>query len=312
MLRPLCRLLSTGRDITIPVPWGVIAAKEWGPPSGDPWLAVHGFLDNAGTFDTLLPHFAKNRRVVAIDYPGHGFSSHIPDGAFYYDLEGIGYFQRVLNFLGWNEFSFLGHSMGGDLGSYYAGTYPEKLKCLVMLDIFGSAVSGDTRDSDQVVELTRRAVKKSLESRFMNKSRKVYPTYEDALTRLSEAAKAGNGEMPPESAKIILKRGLEKIGEGYSFTRDIRFLLWVNQSQLYGMPRKFHLEFARQITMPHLIIKGSSGPMYDSQFYVDQLLDIYKRNNKFEFQTVEGGHHVHLTHPHRVLPIIEQFLSGLS
>ena len=58
----LYRAACPGRDITIPVPWGVIAAKEWGPPSGDPWLAVHGFLDNAGTFDTLLPHFAKNRR----------------------------------------------------------------------------------------------------------------------------------------------------------------------------------------------------------------------------------------------------------
>jgi len=120
--------MSSGREIRIPVPWGVIAGKEWGPAGGQPWLAVHGWLDNAGTWDTFLPHFAKDKRVVAIDYPGHGLSSHIPKGATYSYVESIGYTERIVNFLGWEKFSFLGHSMGGNFGCHYATAFPEKLK----------------------------------------------------------------------------------------------------------------------------------------------------------------------------------------
>ena len=46
-----------------------------------------------------------------------------------------------------------------------------------------------------------------------NKPEKVYATYEEALQRLLQAAKAGNGEIPIESAKIILKRGLKEKGK---------------------------------------------------------------------------------------------------
>ena len=129
-----------------------------------------------------------------------------------------------------------------------------------MLDILGPAVNGDTRDPEQLVERTRRAIlgTLNLEKKVENKSEKIYATYEEALDRLMEAAKAGNGEIPIESARIILKRGLKQNGEGYSFTRDTRFLLWANQSQLYGLPRSFHLELARNIQLPHLIVKVSN------------------------------------------------------
>ena len=48
------RLLSeeqSYREMSFAVPWGVIAAKEWGRDDGKPFLGLHGFLDNANTFD---------------------------------------------------------------------------------------------------------------------------------------------------------------------------------------------------------------------------------------------------------------------
>ena len=128
-----------------------------------------------------------------------------------------------------------------------------------MLDVLGPAVHGDSREAKLVVENTRRAISAMLKSEHKseNKPEKIYSTYEETLERLVEAAKAGNGEIPAESAKIILKRGLRKNEEGYSFTRDIRFLLWSSRSRLYGMPRSFYLELAKHITIPHLIVKVS-------------------------------------------------------
>jgi hypothetical protein len=48
--------------------------------------------------------------------------------------------------------------------------------------------------------------------------------------------------------------------------------------------------------------------VYDAQEYIDQLLGIYKTNSDFDIQAVEGGHHVHLTNPERVLPVIDNFI----
>ena len=42
-------------ELRIPVPYGHIAGKAWGDPSGKPLLALHGWLDNAGTHDHLVP-----------------------------------------------------------------------------------------------------------------------------------------------------------------------------------------------------------------------------------------------------------------
>lgn len=197
-----------------------------------------------------------------------------------------------------------------------------------MLDVLGPAVHGDAREAKLVVEHTRGAISAMLKSehRSENKPEKIYSSYEETLERLVEAAKAGNGEIPAESAKIILKRGLRKTEEGYSFTRDLRFLLWSSRSRLYGMPRSFYLEMAKQITTPHLIVKvcitqtifflykrlfyvqGSTGPVYDSQQHNEEIIKLYKKNQLFDYQTVEGGHHVHLTHPERVLPVLEEFM----
>ena len=48
--------------------------------------------------------------------------------------------------------------------------------------------------------------------------------------------------------------------------------------------------------------------MYDSQQHNEEILELYKKNKLFDYQTVEGGHHVHLTHPERVMPVLEEFM----
>lgn len=296
-----------GREVNIPVPWGVIAGKEWGDPNGIPWIGLHGWMDNAGTFDPLAKTFPQGHRLVCIDYPGHGLSSHLPKGALYHFLESQIYIQRIANHFGWKKFSLIGHSMGGGMGCLFSGTFPEQVQALIMLDL----IIPMPRPQETLVDRTKDAVNQALlmEKKSEETAPKAYTTYESMLERLLAGnALANDGpSVSIESAKIMLKRGMKPNpdGHGYVFNRDMRHMI----KGLYGFPVSSIKEFASNITSPHLIVKASEGPLYSlKQEDMDEMIALYSNNPKFEYEVVEGKHHVHMCHPDRVEPIITRFI----
>lgn len=60
------------------MPWGHVSGKWYGSRDEQPMLALHGWLDNCGTFDRLIPLLPTKIPVFSIDLPGHGRSSHFP------------------------------------------------------------------------------------------------------------------------------------------------------------------------------------------------------------------------------------------
>lgn len=93
--------------------------EEWraaGPSAGEarrPVVLVHGVSDSCRTWNKVAPALAADRRVVAIDLPGHGRSDR-PDAA--YD---IGFYAGIVSewirALGIDEFDIVGHSLGGGI-----------------------------------------------------------------------------------------------------------------------------------------------------------------------------------------------------
>ncbi len=71
-----------------------LTAQLWGDPALPPLLALHGWLDNAGSFALLAPLLATRFRVIALELPGHGGSNHLPSGASYHYMD---YVQAVLH-----------------------------------------------------------------------------------------------------------------------------------------------------------------------------------------------------------------------
>ena len=107
-----------------------LAGLSWGDPGAKPLLALHGWLDNAASFSVLAP-LLKHHHVVAVDLTGHGLSAHRSADAGYQIWEDLPELLGVLDALGWQEFSLMGHSRGAIIAGLLASTLPERVQRLV-------------------------------------------------------------------------------------------------------------------------------------------------------------------------------------
>ncbi|XP_043737710.1 serine hydrolase-like protein 2 isoform X6 [Cervus elaphus] len=121
-------------ELKLAVPWGHIAAKAWGSHQAAPVLCLHGWLNNANSFDRLIPLLPKDFHYVAMDFGGHGLSSHYSQGFPYYHQNFVSEVRRVAAALKWNRFSLLGHSFGGTVGGMFSCIFPEMVDKLILLD----------------------------------------------------------------------------------------------------------------------------------------------------------------------------------
>ena len=209
--------------------------------------------------------------------------------------------------MGFEKFSILGHSMGGGLGCLFAATHPEMVEGLVMLDMIKPApVSRNTQD---LISRTRLSLDTfiKLEEKLSLKGEKVYDTEEEALKRLKEGAASDHGDsLTDESARMMTRRGVRRTeGGGFIFTRDLRH----RSIGLYGFSDEVLQEFARNVKCPHLVIKATDSPRYDSEESDNAILPIYKQNPKFNIVSVQGSHHVHLNSPQLIVPHIDKFVN---
>lgn len=297
-----CNQWKEPKEIYIPVSYGHIAAKIWGEEHAEPVLALHGWQDNAGTFDKLIPLITSKLKIVAIDAPGHGLSSHKPPGTFYHYMEMVVDIRRVIKYLKWDKFSFLGHSMGGTLALMYSSIFPESVSNIILLDVIKPA----SRSTERLPDVTRAGIESLLNvEQKMRNSAPVY-SFEEAHRRLLTGI---FDEITPEVADILLKRGCipSPCGKGVIFSRDIRIK---GTEELQKYSHDDLKSFMKRIKCNMLIILGSGSIIYKSRTpeVIDDFLNIYKENcHSFKIVKVEGNHFVHLNSPGLVAPHIDTF-----
>ena len=120
-------------EIRLPAGRGEIAALRAGDPSGPKLLALHGWLDNAASFEPLFDEFA-GFDVVALDLPGHGASSHREAGYDYVYVDWLHDVLDALDALDWQRAHLLGHSMGATIASTLAAAAPARVAKLAHME----------------------------------------------------------------------------------------------------------------------------------------------------------------------------------
>lgn len=100
--------------------------------SGLAMVLIHGFGGHTYSYRHLLPMFAQDHRVIAVDLKGYGYSERNANT----DLSRSGQvsmLKGLLDALGVASATFVGHSMGGGIVQRFALTHPAMVESLVLV-----------------------------------------------------------------------------------------------------------------------------------------------------------------------------------
>lgn len=280
----------TPEELEIDVPGLRLAARAWGPADAPPMLCLHGWLDNAATFDRLLP-LLGGRRFVALDLPGHGRSAHRGPGATYGFLDTAAEVAMAVHALGWTRYGLLGHSLGANIAATLAGTHPDRVDALVCIEGLGPlsehARHAPARFAKSIADQIDKADRKPV----------VHTSIDDAIARLA----ASFARLSPDAARVLCTRGLVEVEGGVTWRTDPR-LRWSSRARLV---EEQVLAFLGAVKCKALLVRASQGLPLDPSELQARLSTV----EGWRIVDVEGTHHVHLETPERVAPIVAQFLA---
>ncbi|HAA45897.1 MAG: alpha/beta hydrolase [Halomonas sp. 54_146] len=258
---------------------GRLAALSWGRSDAPTWLALHGWLDNAASFSRLAPLLAEalDIRIVALDFRGHGCSSHAPENTDYALWDYCHDVLDAMDSLGLEQAILLAHSMGAAVACLLAAALPERVKRLTLIDGLGSL--------NTPVKETASQLRKGLAAHRRPLSRAPrYPDIESAV-----AARVAGGVTPMDSitATPLVERNTQPTADGHVQMRTDSRLL---KPSLVRFTPEQVLSLLAQIHAPILLIEGERGILGERAWAV-QLRQAVKTLTR---QVLKGGHHLHL------------------
>jgi pimeloyl-ACP methyl ester carboxylesterase len=113
----------------------MLEAGPIGADAGRRLLLVHGFPAAKEDFADHIDRLGElGWHVVAPDQRGHGESDQPADEAAYSLRIFAADLLALADFLGWDHFTLLGHSMGGMVAQYLALAAPDRLDGLILMD----------------------------------------------------------------------------------------------------------------------------------------------------------------------------------
>lgn len=283
--------------IEMPFGRGGIALKTWhASATGTPIVALHGWMDNAATFDRMAP-LISGHPFVAMDLPGHGFSDPRPPGFRYHNAD---YFDDVLAVLDalypHQKVILLGHSLGAGIQMMLAGLLPDRVQALVMIEGLGPL----SADPSHYVDMTRQAL---TSYRDFRPDRKPIP---DEAQAVKARMNGVTGALSEQAARILCGRSLAKkeTGELYWLT-DKR----LRQNSLMRFCEAQVLACIRAISVPALLIRGQQGAPFEQVVGQSRLAAF----SQLKQVTLPGQHHLHLDEsPTEVAAQVIAFLGCLT
>jgi pimeloyl-ACP methyl ester carboxylesterase len=260
-------------EVEIEVRGRVLAGKRWGQQGATPVMALHGWLDNANSFDLIAPQLG-DFDLFALDFAGHGRSDHRSADTPYLAILDVQDVIAAANQLQWERFTLLGHSMGAEVSTHIIGLYPDRVERLFAIDGFAETVS-----HEKWHQIFRQSVDTNL-----TKTAGALRVYSDQ-EELAQGVARFTGQTTA-SARILVERGTKAVDGGYSWVSDPR----VRWSDALGITADDMDHIVGSFGGDILVAGANSG----LEWYRSDLERLANRFANFSVVAIDGTHHVHM------------------
>ena len=273
----------------------LIHCLEWGDSECEPLILMHGYLDLAESWRAFVAALATrkpNLWIIAPDCRGHGDSDWIGAGGYYHFPDYVFDLDCVVRAHGIERFTLIGHSMGGTISLLYAGTFPERVKKLALIEGIGPV--GMTF-SDAPLRMGKWI------SELHERGRRHFREYTSLAAGASQLRQT-NPRLSDNTALEIARAAMKQNDRG-------KWIWKFDPLHRTTAPQPFYtvqaLEFLRRIQCPVLLIDGAESRQTrrtDKQERYDAIAN-HRRI------TISGaGHMVHQDNPEQLADVVGDFI----
>jgi len=288
--------MSEARDKFVDSQGLPIHYLEWGEPVGEPLVLVHGYLDLAHSWKAFVDALQNGRKeplwIVAPDCRGHGDSGWVGVGGYYYFPDYVFDLDCVMHALGVTRFKLIGHSMGGTISLLCAGTFPERVTRLVLIEGIGP-LGMDFSDAP--------ARMRKWITEVRERGRRHFREYTSIAV--------GAGQLQQTNPRLNDTLALDLARAGMKQNERGKWVWKFDPLHRTAAPQPFYtrqaLEFLRRIECPVLIVDGKESRQMrrtDKQQRYDAI-----RNHQ-QVIIDHAGHMVHQDKPEQLAEIVASFL----
>jgi len=266
---------------------------DWGNAGAPCLLLIHGMRDHARSWDWVARALRDKWRIIAPDLRGHGDSQWSPDGAY------LGPFHvfdiaDLVDTLGCENLSIIGHSYGGNVAARYSAIFPERVRKLVLVDGLGPSPTVMAKwNANGQVSRTREWMEKRRETASRGPRR--FNTVEEAVARMA----AANRHLSEDRARHLATHGVRQYADGYG---------WKYDPEVFNfLPEDFAIEssvFWREIAAPTLLCWGNES--WTNNPRTDGRTAFFREQRTVVFD--EAGHWLHHDQFDAFLTALSEFL----
>lgn len=272
----------------------------WGSPKLPKLFLIHGWMDMGMSFNFLCEKLQKKFYCIAPDLRGFGESAHVRNPLGYHFNEYVADVHGIFNRLAPDEsLKVLGHSMGGNILSLYAGIFPERVSHFVNVEGFGIAdmppASGPERMLKWISDSTER-------QRF-----KIYPDLKSLAVRL----KSSNPRLRMDRALFLARHLSRRIRGGYRIAADTKHKM----ASPYLFQLKNIYPYWESIRARCLLVTGADTEMgtwlnspADLQTEISARLSHFPAGSR-QITIAGSGHMVHHEKPGELARVMLDFLA---
>lgn len=255
-----------------------------GPEDGSKWVFLHGLMGYGLNWRRIVSAFENEHRILTFDQRGHGKSIKPAEG--YRPEDFADDLLAILNELGWEKITLVGHSMGGRNAMNFASRFPERVEKLVIEDIGPDAKPAAIGGIAELLNVvpTPFVNKVTAKEFFLNEFPKRITNRENIKTLGSYLY-----------ANIVEK---ENGQADWRFSKD-SILLAIKEGRAQDRWSEYEA-----LKMPILVIRGSTSVDLTQDVYLEML----KRNSHATGVLIEpSGHWVHSEQPEKFIAALREF-----